>query len=206
MMLALALFLVVGWSIFFIINLQNSPYKFAYLGSLFIAASLVWLAYIIKLPMLTGNITTFLTFSIFVSSLVLTTFSDLFEMMVPRFCSIWLVPFWITFAAFGATNISFQASAIGAVIGYLLPWGIAWLFWKFSGKRGIGEGDMEFTSMIGSFLGPYAALMTLNLGAILGIVIGLPYLYFIQKNIYKRIPFAPALTLGAFITLFWIGI
>ncbi len=200
---ALALLLTVGWLALFIVNLRGSPYKFAYLSSLFAVIPLLWLAHVIKLPILTGDLTTFLIFSIFLASLVLTTISDFCEMMVPRFCSIWLVPFWITFSALGFTGIFFEYSMLGALVGYLLPRTIAWFFWKFSGKRGLGTGDIELTAMIGAFLGPHAALMTLNLGAILGIIIGLPYLYFVRKNLYGKIPFAPALAAGACITLFF---
>jgi prepilin signal peptidase PulO-like enzyme (type II secretory pathway) len=197
-----AILLCSAWLTFFVLDFEKTKHKKLYLHFVFVTIPVLWIAHRISAPIAGRTIVSFLIATIFLASLGISAASDLSEMLIPRFCSIWLVPFWILFSCWGKTPVGLLTSITGAACGYLVPWLVAWMFWKLSGKKGLGEGDMELTAMVGSFLGPKAALLTLNIGAILAIALGFPYLYLVKKNLKARLPFAPALATGALVAAF----
>ena len=50
-------------------------------------------------------------------------------------------------------HLSFLDAIAGAVGGAALFGGIAWLYEKLTGRRGLGQGDVKLLAMIGAFLG-----------------------------------------------------
>lgn len=79
--------------------------------------------------------------------------------------------------------------AIGA--GMLL---LSLLFDKVTGKESLGGGDIKLFFMTGLYLGPWVGLFNL----ILSCIIGIAFVLFMGQ---KRIPFGPAISLAAFISL-----
>lgn len=190
--------LAAAWLTAFFLIIDVRHYKISYIIAGIAAGLLLWKEFDHLVPAHTVGQT--ITAGIFLASLTVATVSDLYEMMVPRFCSIWLVPFWTLFAYFGLIPLTPHEVAIGAFLGYAIPWTIAWAFRQLTGKNGMGEGDMEFLAMIGSYVGTCSVITSLYLGTVLALVIGLPYLYFIKKNLRGKLPFAPALALGALLS------
>ena len=137
---------------------------------------------------------------IFVASLAVALVTDFYEMLIPRFCSLWLIPFWVLFSYLEITPISFYESISGAILGYSILFFMGVSFKYFTGRDGLGEGDMEFLSMIGAFVGPCAVTTSLYIGSTATILVGLPYLFFIKKDLKARLPFAPALAIGALVS------
>lgn len=64
-------------------------------------------------------------------------------------------------------------------------------------KGGMGMGDVKFLAMIGGFLGPYGAMLSLVIASFLGAVIGMIYLVVTKQSRKTPIPFGPFLALGA---------
>ncbi|CAN5322365.1 A24 family peptidase [soil metagenome] len=101
--------------------------------------------------------------------------------------------------AFAPGGITPQAAAVGALVGFLLLYGVAVLGeWVFC-KPAMGGGDIKMMAMIGAFLGVQGMLITLFLGALLGTLIFGP----ISWKTGKLVPFGIFLALGAAVTEPW---
>lgn len=87
-------------------------------------------------------------------------------------------------------------AAIGAVAGFLVLWGVGRLGeWAFR-KPAMGGGDMKMMAMIGAFLGPVGAMLTIFLGALTGSLVFGP----VSLKTGKLVPFGVFLALGAAVT------
>jgi leader peptidase (prepilin peptidase)/N-methyltransferase len=105
-------------------------------------------------------------------------------------------------------QLSFPAAVAGAFVGSALFSGIAWLYEKWAGRRGLGGGDVKLLAMIGAFLGIEALPLVILISAGLGILTGL-----IQvlgqapgpRGQWRTIslPYGPFLAVGAWCYLFW---
>lgn len=87
-----------------------------------------------------------------------------------------------------------------AVLGSLLGFGLLFVVgvvgeWAFR-KPAMGGGDMKMMAMVGAFLGPAGAMLTIFLGALAGTLIFGP----ISLKTKKEVPFGVFLALGAAIT------
>ncbi len=87
-------------------------------------------------------------------------------------------------------------SLAGAALGFFLLFAVGWLGERAFKKPAMGGGDMKMMAMVGAFLGPVGALMTIFLGALAGSVIFGP----ISFKTGKLVPFGVFLALGAAVT------
>jgi len=63
---------------------------------------------------------------------------------------------------------------VGAAIAYASLWIVKYIAEKILKKPALGVGDIHMMAMVGAFLGPAGALLTLLLGSVLGLALGLP--------------------------------
>lgn len=85
------------------------------------------------------------------------------------------------------------SSVVGAALGFLLLLGVGLVGdWVFK-KPAMGGGDMKMMAMIGAYLGPLGAILTIFLGALAGSLIFGP----ISLKTGKMVPFGLFLALGA---------
>ncbi len=84
----------------------------------------------------------------------------------------------------------------GAVTGYAVLWAVGWAGEKAFRKPAMGGGDMKMMAMVGAFLGPVGALLTVFLGAAAGAAVFGP----VSLKTGKLVPFGVFLALGAAIT------
>jgi leader peptidase (prepilin peptidase) / N-methyltransferase len=140
----------------------------------------------------------FFTDFLFCSLLIVNSATDLFKMVIARIFSIWVVPVGWMLSYFSLTGISFFESIVASLTGYAVLF-ITSAAYKFVvGRDGIGEGDMEFLALIGSFSGLLGIWSSLMFGSVLGFVVGVPYLIFKKSDLRSaRIPFGPFLAIGA---------
>jgi leader peptidase (prepilin peptidase)/N-methyltransferase len=88
------------------------------------------------------------------------------------------------------------ASVAGAALGFLLLLGVGLIGdWVFK-KPAMGGGDMKMMAMIGAYLGPVGAVLTIFLGALAGSLIFGP----ISLRTGKMVPFGVFLALGGAVT------
>jgi leader peptidase (prepilin peptidase)/N-methyltransferase len=84
-------------------------------------------------------------------------------------------------------------SLAGAALGFSILFGVGWLGERAFKKPAMGGGDMKMMAMVGAFLGPLGAMLTIFLGALAGSVIFGP----ISLKTGKLVPFGVFLALGA---------
>lgn len=140
---------------------------------------------------------------IFFSALIVTIRTDLEKMLISRYVTLFLIPLgWLLSATtlvstHGLIPISFNESILGTIIGYLLLYVIAKIFYWGTGKEGMGQGDLELLAFIGSFTGPFGCWVTLLLSSTTGAIYGIACMAFSKQKSTIKIPFGPFLALGA---------
>ncbi len=137
-------------------------------------------------------------FFIFFSALIVTIRSDLEHLLISQWVTIALIPVGILFSVTDLLPIYPLNSILGAAIGYFIPWAIGTLFYLFTKKEGIGQGDFDLLAFVGSFTGVLGVWATLLIGSLLGSIIGGIYLMAtgsLQRNV--KLPFGPFLAIGA---------
>ena len=105
-------------------------------------------------------------------------------------------------------QLSFPAALAGALVGAALFSGIAWLYEKWTGRRGLGGGDVKLLAMIGAFLGVEALPLVILISAGLGILTGLIQVLGQAPGPRGQwrtlsLPYGPFLAVGAWCYLFW---
>lgn len=92
---------------------------------------------------------------------------------------------------------SLPDAVIGAAMGYLMLWGIYWIFRLVTGKHAMGHGDFKLLAALGAWTGWQTLPAILFAGALLGILIQL-----LVPTLRKRpIPFGPFLAVGGWVVL-----
>jgi len=145
----------------------------------------------------TSNYPAFISYLTFFSALIVGTRTDLTDMVVFRLTTLWIVPIGLLTSWIGFLEITFMESVLGVTLGYGFLWLVSAVFKKIMKKKGMGEGDWEVLALIGSFLGPIGAWMSLLIGSVSGLIISGIYLVATGQSKAKRIPFVPFLALGA---------
>lgn len=133
--------------------------------------------------------------------LIIISFIDLRERIIPDVLS-------LPFIAFGFILSFFIRiiTPVDSLLGILAGGGslliIAIVGSKLFKKEAMGGGDIKLAAMIGAFLGWKLTLLALFLGFFLGSIIGVIVLV-TSKNKSDVLPFGPFIALGAFISIFW---
>jgi len=105
-------------------------------------------------------------------------------------------------------QLSFPAAAAGALAGAGLLAGVGWLYEKWTGRPGLGGGDVKLLAMIGAFLGVAALPLVILVSAGLGTLAGLVRVLaqgpgFRGQWRTLSLPYGPFLAGGALLSLFW---
>jgi leader peptidase (prepilin peptidase) / N-methyltransferase len=98
-------------------------------------------------------------------------------------------------------GVTFTQSLAGAALGFGLLYLTAKLGEWWLDKPAMGGGDIKMMAMVGAFLGPLGAVLTIFLGALVGTLVFLP----ISLRTKKLVPFGIFLALGAAVTEVWGG-
>ncbi|KTD11101.1 Type 4 prepilin-like proteins leader peptide processing enzyme [Legionella gratiana] len=94
-------------------------------------------------------------------------------------------------------------AVLSAAIAYIGMWLFIKLFYLFTGKIGMGNGDFKLLAAFGAWFGWIFLPLILLLSSISGTIIGLLYLYLKDKTKETPIPFGPFLCISGLICLFW---
>jgi leader peptidase (prepilin peptidase)/N-methyltransferase len=95
----------------------------------------------------------------------------------------WILPDAITLPgmvlglllAVALPHLRFREAALGAAAGSGLFYGVAWVYNRWTGKQGLGGGDVKLMAFIGAFLGIKAVPVVIFLSALLGTAVGLAH-------------------------------
>jgi leader peptidase (prepilin peptidase)/N-methyltransferase len=108
----------------------------------------------------------------------------------------------LSFAPGGITPLhSFGAAALG----YVLLWAVKLGAEKMLGKPALGVGDIHMMLFVGAFIGAPGMLLTLMLGSILGLAVGVPLTYMrgALTPMGTYLPLGTFLALGAALAHIW---
>ena len=98
---------------------------------------------------------------------------------------------------FGPPLATWQSALIGVGAGGGGLWLFGWLFYRCTGKEGMGLGDVKLTAMIGAWLGWQSLPFTLFAAALIGSMVGILWIALSGRDRSLPIPFGPYLALGA---------
>lgn len=98
--------------------------------------------------------------------------------------------------------VTFTASFLGAVLGYLVLWTVYQLFKLVTGKEGMGFGDFKMLAMLGAWLGVTSLPLIIVLSSFAGAVIG-GALIIAGRDRSVPLKFGPFLAIAGFIALLW---
>ncbi|HUL91743.1 MAG TPA: A24 family peptidase [Burkholderiales bacterium] len=105
----------------------------------------------------------------------------------------------------GRTYVPIGDAVIGAAAGYLVLWGVYWLFKLVTGKEGMGYGDFKLNAAVGAFLGWQMLPLVILLSSIVGTVFGIAQML-AAKGGWEwnfRFHFGPYLAIAGIVALFW---
>ena len=143
----------------------------------------------------------FLIYFVFISALVTVTFIDLDLQIIPDVISLPGIPIGIA-ASMVLTPVTLKDSLIGALVGGGSLFLVAWGYHLFTGKEGMGGGDIKLLAMIGAFIGWQGVFFTIFLASVTGSMIGAILMLFAKKDLKFAVAFGPFLALGALAYLF----
>ena len=153
-------------------------------------------------------------FAVFGAIMIALVFSDLEERILPDEFTLGGTAVGVIFAAFVPVSggilllilfssknhwlVSVCDSLMAAAICSGALWAVRGLYEKVRNREGLGLGDVKMGAMIGAFLGIQGALLTLLVGSLLGVVIGLSYTWFTGKDASTyELPFGSFLGVAA---------
>ncbi|MBI2711956.1 MAG: prepilin peptidase [Bdellovibrio sp.] len=87
----------------------------------------------------------------------------------------------------------------GAAFGFSVFYALAWAYQHWSGRSGLGGGDVKLLAMIGAFLGPGGVFATIFISSVVGSIVGIGWaLATKRKDVMKlSVPYGPFLVVGA---------
>jgi leader peptidase (prepilin peptidase)/N-methyltransferase len=106
---------------------------------------------------------------------------------------------------------------IGAAIGYGLPWLVGEVYYRITGREGLGLGDGMLLAVVGALLGWRGVVVSLFGGSVIGSVVGVVALVVARRRqppavndedgnspslMRSELPFGPFLAIGALFYLF----
>lgn len=157
-----------------------------------LACGLIWMAAAMRFGLAQEAVHS----AVFLTLLLGIAMTDAREMVIPDQFSVLGALFGLALAAIPG-GMPLTEAVAGAVIAYLLLWLVKWIAERIVKKPALGVGDIHMMAMVGAFLGPTGALLTLMLGSILGLVLGLP----VQWVRGRLSPLATYLPLGVFLAI-----
>ena len=95
-------------------------------------------------------------------------------------------------------------SLLGVVAGGGSLYLVAWLYFAWKQRDGMGGGDIKLLAMIGAFIGWKGVILTIFIASFTGTVVGLLQMALSRNSpTSPRIPFGPFLSVGAVTYLFY---
>ncbi len=99
--------------------------------------------------------------------------------------------------------VPLDAAVLGAIAGYLILWGVYWVFKLLTGKEGMGQGDFKLLAALGAWMGWQALPQIILLSAFVGSIVGICLILFRGQDKNIPIPFGPYLAGAGYIALLW---
>lgn len=140
-------------------------------------------------------------YMLFCSALIIITFIDLKEKIIPDVISFPFIALGFILS-FMLKNISPLNSLLGILVGGGSLYLVAIVGTYIFKKEAMGGGDIKLAAMIGAFLGWQLTILSLFIGFLLGSIIGIIVLIK-TKGKTSDVPFGPFIAIGTIIALFF---
>lgn len=165
-----------------------------------LVTALIWVAAVVRF----GVSVDALHSAIFLTILLGIAMTDAKEMVIPDQFTIVGAALGIALA-FAPGGLTVVHAILAAVLGYVLLWGVKLTAEKALGKPALGVGDIHMMVFVGAFLGAPGMLLTLMLGSLLGLVIGVPLTWLRGRLQFMGtyLPLGTFLALGAAAAHVW---
>lgn len=144
----------------------------------------------------------FIFYALIVSALIVITFIDLKEMIIPDVLVLTVLIFSILHKTLNYFIYKNSPEILSSLGGLLLAGGLFLLIVVLS-RGGMGGGDVTLIAALGFILGWKRILLTIFLSFVLGAIISIFLLITKIKSRKDPIPFGPFIILGFFITLLY---
>ncbi len=143
----------------------------------------------------------FFFYFLFVAALLVIIFIDIHHQIIPDVIS--LPGIVLGFAgSFFNSQLTWQQSGLGILCGGGILYAVAYGYYLFTRREGMGGGDIKLLAMIGAFLGVQSLLFVVFFSSFSGSVIGIAAMARQKKGGQTRIPFGPFLAVAAGLFLF----
>lgn len=160
----------------------------------------------------------FLTLIVFGCFLIVITFTDIDEYIIPDEISLGgivvglvfsMAAWWLDRLAVPLTEglgVRHPGMALlGAILGGGGLYLIGWLGSLAFRRDAMGLGDVKLLAMMGTFIGPVNVVLTVPLASFIGVVVSVGQMVYnriLGRRNYAHIPFGPYLAIAGFLTLF----
>ncbi len=139
---------------------------------------------------------------LFCAALVVIIWIDIHHQIIPDIISLPGI-FVGFFFSFVNSQVTWQSSLIGLLVGGGILYSIALLYFVLRKQEGMGGGDIKLLAMIGAFLGWQSLLFVIFFSSLTGTIVGLTAMAKQKKGGATRIPFGPFLSVAALFFLFF---
>lgn len=139
---------------------------------------------------------TTLEYLIMVFGLVTGSFIDYDHMILPDEITLGGLVLGLIGAALNPER-AFMEAILGVLFGGGILWAVAYIYFLFTGREGLGGGDIKLLAWLGALLGWKAIPFIILSSSIVGSVVGLISSKKNQGDLKTMIPFGPFLALGA---------
>ncbi len=147
------------------------------------------------------DVATLLPALAFVAAMVAVTFIDFDHKIIPDAITLPGTALALVLAFTGVT-ISPAQAFLGALVGGGSLFLVAWGYRLATGRDGLGGGDVKLLMMVGAFLGPAGAFLTILLGSLAGTLFAAATMRRGGLGMRSELPFGTFLAPGAVVVLF----
>lgn len=137
-----------------------------------------------------------LGYTIFLSLLLISVRTDLQAMLISRWVTLCALPLGFILSITNHLPLSLTQAILGSISAGFFMGAIKYFFRWYTGKEGLGQGDIDLLMLIGAFTGFFGWWSALFFGSVLGTFYAL-YLVLKKNSLSQRIPFGPFLAFGA---------
>ena len=138
---------------------------------------------------------------ILVLGLVIGSFIDFDHMILPDEITLGGIVLGLIGAWLNPERL-FLDALLGVLFGGRILWLVAYIYFVFTGREGLGGGDIKLLGWLGALLGWKAIPFIILTASISGSVVGLLVSRQKSEGLKTMIPFGPFLALGALLYLF----
>ena len=165
-----------------------------------LATALIWVAAAVRF----GPSFDALHSALFLTILLGIAMTDAREMVIPDQFTLVGAAAGIALA-FAPGGITVMHAVLAAALGYVLLWTVKLGAEKALGKPALGIGDIHMMVFVGAFIGAPGMLLTLMLGSVLGLLIGVPLTWLRGRLTVMGtyLPLGTFLALGAAVAHVW---